>query len=551
LENLAKVEIDPQFREKLRAQLLQKFAVFKLEKSAVKPRPRRFAVFCRRILTTSVAVGAAVLTIFSFPASAERQTIIRNIAGEVQIKTDGAQIFETALEKENLTVGATIRTADKSGAEILFFEDSIVRLDENSQIKITKLTPDSFFGEMGAVNLTLDFGRVWVKSFAHFNKFSRFEISAADAIVFAEAGVFDLQRNKNEVAARVFERKIRILNLTEIDRRQISLFAGKKLAISLSGTDEIKTISAEEKNAPWVARNQFFDENNWESFLTDNFDNNFLQKFTDLLHLNPAQKNLLSAERNFAAAVSLLHESQREAAEKKLEEFSEFLREAVRGNSTARRVAEVSLQNKLKFFQFVLPGDNLFLAKNALQNSLEIVAEDVRLVREQNAKQTLWQAAQFAEKKESNLAEGQLEVFSLQLENLPENETVNPQARAEILEEKSEQLEILSSLSREVQTDSVEEKIISDVAEILNKEKKYLPGIVPRPTIEDLAARVQIYKSKRGRQNATREVLKEFKNDGNELKKLIELRKLLPEDSRLQITQKMIEIIRSEQQKAI
>ena len=331
-----------------------------------------------------------------------------------------------------------------------------------------------------------------------------------------------------------------------------SILEGEKITLSLRGNENIELIASHENGEEWVKKNQFFDENYFRAALEKNLKSeNLLQRISKLFEFDSSRRDFIFAENNFDDAVRFLQNGDRDDAQKKLENFAVFLKSAVEKDAAVRETASVFLENKLKFFQFSLPGDNLFLAKNALQNGLEIVAENKRIAREKNAKQTLWQAARFATTK-PNLVEDQIETFTLQLENLPTDENKNPKMRAEILYEKGEQLEILSTLEKNQNTsvDAAERKIVENVSDFFDAAREARAERRGEKLVEDLSQKVLIYSTDRGRQNATREALKNF-DSKEDLRNLLELKRKLPFDVRSQVTRKMIEIINFERKKEL
>jgi hypothetical protein len=72
--------------------------------------------------------------VFAFPSSAEEKSYISYQEGLVEISKNNKD-FKSANYEEVLSSGTTIRTGQDSFASITFFEGSIIRMDENTEIK--------------------------------------------------------------------------------------------------------------------------------------------------------------------------------------------------------------------------------------------------------------------------------------------------------------------------------------------------------------------------------------------------------------------------------
>ena len=550
------------------------------ENSLLSNNLKRKKTFKSRLIKASVVLTACLiflLIIFSKPTSAENKTFFSNITGIVQFSNNS--IFKEAQVGDILENGSTVRTDKSSSAEIVFFEDSVLRLEENSKIAIKKLLPDPRIKEVGSVTVELEFGKAWIKSFG--GGFSEFKVHCADAVIFPQNGTFDLLRDGNFTKIRVFDRSIKISHRGERDRGMFSLIKDRQVIVSLIGVGEIEKIKDWEKGEEWIKRNLFLDKNYIENFISKKIEiKGGLKNVLNSLTPSSAEELLQMAENNFRNAIKLLREDQKKEAEKELVKFLENIKNAIEKDASMKEVAKVMLENESKFLQFTLPQEKLFMAKNILEKGKELVAENLRTQKEKNITERLWEAKKFAENQENNLAQNNLKNFTKEIKNIPfqsnkEEKNSSPEIKIKILEEKSEQLEILLDLAEDIPEEknkgdisSAENEVIIDVIEIIEnkkidekaiKEKKnssmksLFKEDIKIETPQELAQRVKIYKTPRGQENATREILKNIKNNSDSLLKLKEFRSNIPKNYNLHkmITDKMLEIIREEKRKAI
>ncbi len=118
-------------------------------------------------LGTGLAATLLILPLFSVvsvPNSlAQEPSVLRSISGNLDIIRANS-VFDP-IEYQELYNLDIIKTIGDSTAEIVFFDGSVLRLGENTEVQIRKIKPHSFLFSTGEINITLLTGNVWLKTF--------------------------------------------------------------------------------------------------------------------------------------------------------------------------------------------------------------------------------------------------------------------------------------------------------------------------------------------------------------------------------------------------
>jgi hypothetical protein len=514
-------------------------------------------------------VTATTFSFFTFTntTSAEEQTLLTVVNGLVEIGTNDD--FRQSQVGAVLSTNSVVRTGENSSAEIVFFEDSVIRLAENTQVKIEKLAPNPLDQEVGNVVVSFDFGKVWVKTLVEETEIASFELRAGDELaVFPQRGTFDLIREGNITTLRVFDRSIKVSYRGSDDPQSLNLLEENKLKISLKGIGEPVDIDMNEYSDYWIESNLRSDQQYVAEFISQktakSTDWNSINEVINNLEPDSAEQYLLVAKKNFNEGLEYLANNQEDLAAQKFTAFADYLHDSLVKDEVFREKALILIEKEAKHLQLILPDDQLFPAKEALNAAREIVAEDPLIAIQQGAKEKLWEAnelAKTATPQSQNLAKRSLDEYSNAIKKAPSN-TADPELRAEILDQKSEELEILSEIEENIEAKpetqekiaEIETEVVNEALEASSRREPLRPGFptlgAEEDKIDDLVAQVNIYKTERGQENATREVLKQFENDISQLSDLKELKAKLPEKVRPMVTKKMVETIREEKKNA-
>ncbi len=502
--------------------------------------------------------------LYSIPTSAGEKTYIEDIKGVVEVSDNGSDFYSVEVE-DILGSGDILRTGEDSSASVVFFEDSVLRLDSNTRVKIKNLVPHPIVSDVGTVAIEVDFGRIWLKTLGEKSDYTGIEVYSGDLMITPENSAFDLERNGNINIVRMFERSSRVSYRGERNRKSIILIAGKEVRSTLLGLGEIQKITNEEKTEEWVQVNIALDQKYIDNFIdkeTEYLESSFakLKENVSLtFQSETGEKYLALAKRDFYEALLAIKKGEIEKSEQDFDNFFSNLNKAVELDPSLLTVVELELQKGKKYLQFSTPNDEFFPAKKAIEEALENFSTDPVAVKARATKETLWEVHSLASTDNRGMAEAHLETFTEELQALSEEEIVlDPEIRAEMLDQKSEELEILSELQEEILpaskvAEEAEDELISEVVEASLPVRAGFPGSQPveKKTTEAFVEKVNIYSTDKGQENALRQVLQDIPNDVSSLETLKELKGEVPVHLRRMVVEKIVEITRIERQKAL
>lgn len=133
-----------------------------------------------------------LLWFWSISAIAKEQQIacsIREVEGEVVVQKAVGGDWEPGVQGDLLRSGDTIQTRGASRVGLLFTDGSIIRLRENSMIKVKSLTQDNETGEM-KTSLNVLFGTMWAKVRRIFSEESSFEVETPTSVAAVKGTIF-------------------------------------------------------------------------------------------------------------------------------------------------------------------------------------------------------------------------------------------------------------------------------------------------------------------------------------------------------------------------
>jgi len=545
------------FSESLKRNILVRF-FNKYRKN--KPLSKRF---CGRFLKTAVqktvAVTAGIVFFFANFFSyrnplvqAGSENFLSKISGEVFLIRDndeflaspGSEIFEKL----------TVKT-ENGTAEITFFEDSILRLAENSEINIKKISPNSFREDLGEVEIDLQKGKIWVRTFVTGEKFSNFKISNGSMLIFAENNAAIEFKVKNyQRSVRVWDQAARIFTP---NFKEFFISSGQKLLCEFSDCDEMKIISEEENNEKWVIENQLAD-----SILLENFTAEKIlqqQKKIESMAYDwelKLRNSLPESSKNFFLLERELDKVFRQLLLGKNDKIiiSSF-EENCRVNFEQNREDTLAfLASAEKVLLPVLPNNKLFPIKESIEKlQIEFSEEEEKVVKIENQKtKRLWEANQLAKKGDQNLANEIIQKnqtsFSIEKQN---------EDNLSILEEKEKQIAILQNLKKEINKSEIVEELesetISQIYEIVEKNEVIRPGFPTgkkKKTFSEkkweIINKIKDYSFLKSQQNVLFHELENIDNSVKNLELITAVREKLPENLHSQIDEKILQIVESE-----
>ncbi|MDY7041602.1 MAG: FecR domain-containing protein [Chloroflexota bacterium] len=162
-----------------------------------------FVVFC--VIAVGVPVG-----IFSYVrrATYSQRTRLTPIAGTIRVLEPGVEKpFAVTASKDDIPEGAKIITDATSGAFLNFFEDSTLRLYENSQVILRKSCAPRFSSGTGPniIETELESGRIRIAVAPAIARPVHFEIRTPQAVIHLQEGSYSIQVSSEETRIAVVQ----------------------------------------------------------------------------------------------------------------------------------------------------------------------------------------------------------------------------------------------------------------------------------------------------------------------------------------------------------
>jgi len=171
--------------------------------------PFRSPRFLKTIVSSALLFFFVVTAVLIFPFQvpltyAARLTYIDEVSGQVFVMRSG-EILQ-AKKDFALVEGDVLITKDNSFVTVRFFDDSVSRLDSNTQLEVTRLYSEPLNPVDTKVELSLQDGHLWTRVLNLFDEGSHFMITtpSASATVTKKAA-FDLQTHVYDTTLSVFD----------------------------------------------------------------------------------------------------------------------------------------------------------------------------------------------------------------------------------------------------------------------------------------------------------------------------------------------------------
>lgn len=160
------------------------------------------------ILGVILVIIAAVLAFFGVRAvtatpDIEVPVVILEIdEGGVEVWPADGNTWERVRDGHEISTGDRVRTLDSSAASIIFFDNSVMRLDENTEITLTELHIDSENYLDQDVDVELLSGRVWSRIMNLLDLDSTYEVETSSVVATVRGTAFSMSvgdRGETEV----------------------------------------------------------------------------------------------------------------------------------------------------------------------------------------------------------------------------------------------------------------------------------------------------------------------------------------------------------------
>jgi hypothetical protein len=256
------------------------------------------------------------MTLSPTVVNASTLTVLSVVEGGVLVERDGE--FIDVYEDLVLESGDSITTSSDSLAVIQYFDDSVTRLDSNTQIVITSLDRPRDNSLNSYVEISLLDGMLWSRVINLVDENSAFVVNAAEVSTKTQRGAFNIEVGSDEVEVGVFNYSVEIESEQNIDK----VISGEKLTVQNSSKFSKKEKLDVNTQDDWIKGNLFSDGVYLASVEDDllvskmesigvkggdkiEFDNSLKESTALFLTFDDVKKQTLKldlAERNFIAA---------------------------------------------------------------------------------------------------------------------------------------------------------------------------------------------------------------------------------------------------------
>lgn len=180
---------------------------------------------------------------------AEDFTILEDFSGEVVVQRDGevmaAELGMKIFERDQVLTG------ESSFATIVFFDHSVNRLAENTELSVKKLFRPAGSSVKSYVEVALNEGVLWSKVVNLVEKNSSFVVQADDLYFSTQKGAFNVAVKDDEVEVGVYNDNLDVRTAAQIR----TIVSGEKAVFSSDKSVYLSVMNEEEKQLNWVKEN--------------------------------------------------------------------------------------------------------------------------------------------------------------------------------------------------------------------------------------------------------------------------------------------------------
>lgn len=217
--------------------------------------------FFRRTVATVSLSGILGLAVFTYALKvpvtfAKEVTVVHDIEGSVMVMRDGRGL--SAAKGFEIQEGDTIVTGANSKAVVTYFDKSITRFFENTNVSFEALRSENF-GFDHVVGLHLTQGRVWSNVMDYVVN-SEFKVRANDLIAsVSKRATFSLSSEKNQASIQVFHNLVNV-EIPSKDQEKTVVKGFQVVANPQLAHQVVEPISLKESEKQWVATNLVNDQ---------------------------------------------------------------------------------------------------------------------------------------------------------------------------------------------------------------------------------------------------------------------------------------------------
>ncbi|MFH1284310.1 MAG: FecR domain-containing protein [Candidatus Peregrinibacteria bacterium] len=361
-------------------------------------------------------IGMFAFVNFSYSGvvMAETFTILDSYSGEVSVNRNGEDV--EVQRGMRIYENDIISTGDDGFASIRFFDDSVGRLADGTEIIVNKLFRPSESSVESYVEISLLSGSVWARVVNLVESQSSFVVKAGGMYASARKAAFNVKVHNDDVEIGVFNHMVDV-SVDGDSGNSEKIVTGQKVVASAGSNVSVQNIDEGEQQTAWVQKNLSDDKvyliesekrllnAKLESVGIDansnfNYDKSVIDEVSLFLtfdDVKKAKKELDLAEKSFVVAEANLSDpaitdDERAKAEAALNDFSDevkkfydFIVEVATTDPKYASELEAYVKDKIlsqkKSLGLLLPGSPSYSAKTTIDD-LELLAahNDAELV---------------------------------------------------------------------------------------------------------------------------------------------------------------------------
>lgn len=454
-------------------------------------------VLKKAVASSLVMVIAVTATLFYVEGNtvveASDDSYLEVLSGKASVKHANMLAWETVSNRIELQAGDLIRLKDDAQAIIHFFDDSQVRLNENSTLLISQLVVSPAFAGQGIIEVNLNEGEAWVQTLNVEDGYAHFSLSTPDGMIKSLHGSFNVARNQDlDTEVTLFDGKAELFQLDPITQQTVGktkLIAGQKVMLAATSTFNISVshLSEEDKNKVWIQKNLERNAFHLASLRSKDLNDLTLVAGTlpgDMLYFIKKAKEDLKlawnddtdlslkiqiANQRLNEAIILLENGDHESARQALSAYQSLAVEIAQANKTGesstlnKKLANQLIVPHQKFLNAQTSNESTVMIKETLHKTAELLAEtpwELASIKLRNSLDKLEEAKVLVESGDFAGAKEKLSSYATTESNLIEtlNGVQNPEDQKKAIEEalalKEEQKTILTSVTEQLEDTS-------------------------------------------------------------------------------------------------
>lgn len=221
--------------------------------------------YFKTVLSSAMLFFFVVTSVVVFPFNgtilyAARSTYLDDVQGDVFVIRNG-QLYP-ASKDFSLQESDILLTKEDSFAVVRFFDDSVVRMDANTQLELKRMYSEPFNPVATQVEVSLENGRLWTHVLNLVDERAHFSVATDRAMAtVSKKAAFDLQARVSTTTLSVFDNVVDFSLKTENNKVTATkpVLSGFKAEVAQTGAIQMTRMTvanaAADQNDSWIQSN--------------------------------------------------------------------------------------------------------------------------------------------------------------------------------------------------------------------------------------------------------------------------------------------------------